>query len=255
MTIIRKLMLLTVGLTVSACAAVDVPTRNAPFELLPEGQVSIPVGYDTREEIKPIVVSQGGSPSVTNVTPVVAVDAFGGAEFAAQKVPVHVAAVQVRVPRSLKVSEANRYLPYGDIVWREDPVGDRYVQVQTIVQTAMDRGVAGLDGPVPVILDIQITKFHALTEKARYTTGGRHGISFEMTVKHAETGALLLPTRSVRADLNAYGGQQALVAMAHGQTQKVRITQHLAGVIHQELTKPETYKDASAGFVQMLYNF
>jgi len=43
--------------------------------------------------------------------------------------------------------------------------------------------------------------------------------------------------------------------MAHGQTQKVRITQHLAGVIHQELTKPETYKDASAGFVQMLYNF
>ena len=196
-----------------------------------------------------------GTSSVTDVTPVVAVDAFGGAEFAALQVPVHVAAVQVRVPRSLKVSEANRYLPYGDIVWREDPVGDRYVQVQTIVKTAMDRGVAGLDGPVPVILDIQITKFHALTEKARYTTGGRHGITFEMTVKHAETGALLLPVRSIRADLNAYGGQQALIAMAHGQTQKVRITQHLAGVVRQELTKPETYQDASAEFVQMLYNF
>ena len=116
-------------------------------------------------------------------------------------------------------------------------------------------GVAGLDGPVPVVLDIQISKFHALTEKARYTTGGRHGIIFDMAVTHAETGALLLPVRSVRADLNAFGGQQALMAIAHGKTQKIRITEHLAAVIRRELTQPEGYENASAGFVQMLYSF
>lgn len=255
MTILRKLMLLTLGLTVSACASVDVPTRNAPFESLPDGQVSTPLGYEIRQQTTQLWRPMRGAPVVTDVTPVVAVVSFGGAEFAARQVPVHVTSVQVRVPRELKVSEANRYLPHGDIVWREDPLGDRYAQVQTIVQAAMDRGVAGLDGPVPVVLDIEITKFHALTEKARYTTGGRHGIEFEMAVRHAETGALLLPLRSVRADLNAFGGQQALVAIASGQTQKVRITEHLAAVIRRELTKPEGYQNASAGFVQMLYNF
>lgn len=255
MTIIRKLILLTLGLTVSACAAVDVPTRNAPFESLPDGQLSTPTGYELRGPKEPMLEPPHGTSAVTDVTPVVAIDAFGAVEFAAQQVPVHVTAVQVSVPRELKVSESNRYLPNGDIVWREDPLGDRYVQVQTIVQNAMNRGVAGLDGPVPVVLDIQISKFHALTEKARYTTGGRHGIIFDMAVTHAETGALLLPVRSVRADLNAFGGQQALMAIAHGKTQKIRITEHLAAVIRRELTQPEGYENASAGFVQMLYSF
>ena len=247
MTIFRTLMLLSLGLAVSACSAVDMPTRNAPFEPLPNGQLHTPTGYESRDPATPLLTP-------TNIVPVVAVDAFGGAEFAAQQVPVTVTSVVVRVPRELRVSEANRYVPSGDIVWREDPLGDRHAQVQTIVQDAMERGVAGLDGPVGVMLDIQVTRFHALTEKARYTTGGRHGISFQMAVRHPETGALLLPVRTVRADLKAYGGQQALVAMAHGETQKVRITKHLAAVIQQELTKPEGYEEASAGFLQMLYN-
>ena len=255
MTIVQKLMLLTLGLTVSACASVDVPTRNAPFESLPDGQVNTPVGYEIRDQTDPVLVPMNGAPAISDVTPVVAIDAFGVSKFAEHRVPVHVTSVQVNVPRSLKVSEANRYLPQGDIVWREDPRGDRYAQVQTIVQSAMDRGVMGLDGPVPVILDVQVRKFHALTEKARYTTGGRHGIIFEMSVRHAETGALLVPVRRVRADLNAFGGQQALMAIAHGQTQKVRITDHLAAVIRGELTQPEGYENASAEFAQMLHSF
>ena len=255
MTIAQKLMLLTLGLTVSACASVDVPTRNAPFEALPNGQVSTPAGYETRDLVDPELVPIHASPAVSDVTPVLAIDAFGVSDFAEQQVPVHVTSVRVNVPRELKVSEANRYLPQGDIVWREDPRGDRYAQVQTIVQAAMDRGVVGLDGPVPVVLDVQVRKFHALTEKARYTTGGRHGIIFEMTVRHAETGTILVPLRRVRADLNAFGGQQALMAIAHGQTQKVRITDHLAAVIREELTQPASYEDASAEFSQMLYSF
>lgn len=226
MTIIRNLMMLTLGLSISACAAVDVPSRNAPFEPLPNGQLQVPPGYQAQQPTDPLL-----QPS--NVTPVVAVDALAGAA------PVRVTSVLVRVPRDLQVSEANRYLPRGDIVWREDPLGDRYVQVQTIVQAAMERGVAGLNGPVPVVLDIKITRFHALTEKARYTTGGVHAISFEMAVKHPKTGSLLMPVRKVRADFKAFGGQQALEAMARGQTQKVRITDHLAAVIQQELTNAE----------------
>ena len=150
------------------------------------------------------------------------------------------------------MSEANRYIPRGDIVWREDPLGDRHAQVQTIVQAAMDRGVAVLDGPIAVALDIKITRFHALTEKARYTTGGVHAISFEMAIIDPDTGALLFPVRTVRADLRAFGGQQALLAIAHGRTQKVRITEHLAAVIQQELTNPEGYENANLGFIQML---
>lgn len=245
MTIFRTLMLLTLGLTVSACAAVDVPTRNAPFEALPDGQLRTPTGYEERQPVGPLILP-------TNVIPVVAVGTFGGGVIEPGQVPIKVTSVLVRVPRELKVSEANRYIPRGDIVWREDPLGDRHAQVQTIVQDALERGVAGLDGPVAVALDIKITRFHALTEKARYTTGGVHAISFEMAVKHPETGALLLPVRSIRADLKAFGGQQALLAMAHGRTQKVRITEHLAAVIQQELTGPEGYENADLGFIQML---
>jgi len=241
MTLIRNLMMLTLGLSISACAAVDVPSRNAPFEPQPSGQLQVPPGYQAQQPTGPLL-----QPS--DVIPVVAVDALGSAT------PVRVTSVLVRVPRNLQVSEANRYLPRGDIVWREDPLGDRHVQVQTIVQAAMERGVAGLNGRVPVVLDIKITRFHALTEKARYTTGGVHAISFEMAVKHPETGALLMPVRKVRADFKAFGGQQALVAMASGQTQKVRITNHLAAVIQQELTNAEGYKDANVDFSQMLNN-
>ena len=241
MTLFRKFMMLSLGLTVSACASVDVPSRNAPFESLPVGQIEPLPGYEQQ-----IPEEQIFQP--THVMPVVAVDALS------VSAPVRVTSVLVRVPRELEVSEANRYLPRGDIVWREDPAGDRHGQVQTIVQAAMERGVAGLDGAVPVALDVQVTRFHALTEKARYSVGGVHAITFEMAVKNPETGDLLMPIRTVRADLKAYGGQQALDAMARGETQKVRITEHLAGVIQQELTNPEGYRNAKLGFMQMLNN-
>jgi len=234
-------MLVTLGLTVSACAAVDVPSRNAPFEQLPVGQLETPAGYENR-------ISDAVPSIPSHVIPVVAVDMFGDIA------PMHVTSVRVQVPRKLQVSEANRYLPRGDIVWREDPAGDRHAQVQAIVQTAIERGTADLDGPVAVAVEVQITRFHALTEKARYTTGGVHAITFDLAVKDPQTGGLLMPVRSVRADLKAFGGHQALLAMARGETQKVRITEHLAAVIQQELTSPEGYENANLGFLQVLNN-
>jgi len=101
-------------------------------------------------------------------------------------------------------------------------------------------------------IDIVVERFHSLTEKARYTVGGVHSIRFRMIVRDATTGKALSEPRVVRADLDAFGGQQALNAQARGLTQKVRITNHLAEVIRQELSRPEGYKNINLGFFQLV---
>jgi len=143
--------------------------------------------------------------------------------------------VRVLVPDSLSVSEANLYLPPSDIVWREDPFGDRRAQVATIMDTALTDGVKGFHGYQPVDLDVQITRFHALSQKARATVGGRHTILFLMTIRDAETGLTLVGPVEVEANLAAFGGQKAIDAAMQGETQKVRITRHVADVIKQQL--------------------
>jgi len=214
----KLVLLLVIGGLVSACATTNTTTRNLPFEAAP----------------------LAASPASVQLP------------MAAPVTDLRVESITVRVPRSLTVSEANRYLPAGDIVWREDPVGDRYAQVADIFYTAMERGTAALDGATPVTLDIEVSRFHALTEKARYTVGGVHNISFTMALRNAETGALLGEPRLVRADLNAYGGQRALAAEARGETQKVRIVAHLAEVIRQELTTVEGFRNPKLGIIQAL---
>ena len=47
---------------------------------------------------------------------------------AAQSKGWHVVAVDVSVPDKLTVSEEHTYEPKADIVWREDPIGDRHPQ-------------------------------------------------------------------------------------------------------------------------------
>ena len=134
-------------------------------------------------------------------------------------------------------------------------MGDRYVQVQKIFQDSLKTGVSSLRGPVKVVMDVQVLRFHAMSEKARYTIGGTHAITFDLALKDPKTGELLTPVRRVRADLEGYGGQEALQADARGDTQKVRISNHLAQVIQQELTNPEGYQNASLGFFQVLNTF
>lgn len=144
--------------------------------------------------------------------------------------------VKVSVPHELVVSEANTYKPRADIVWREDPLGDRYAQVQAIVDNALTQGAATVHGARDVVLDVTVLQFHALTQKTRYTFGGTHAIAFQMAVLDAASGAVIEPPHIVQIEFEAYGGDQALAAEAQGLTQKVRITQHLAALIAQELT-------------------
>ncbi|WP_424943246.1 DUF6778 family protein [Aliiroseovarius crassostreae] len=149
--------------------------------------------------------------------------------------------VRVNVPKTLSVSEANTYKPRADIVWREDPLGDRYAQVEHILQAAFDRGVETLTEGREVVLDVTLNEFHALTQRTRYTFGGTHAINFDLTVLDAATGAVIEPTRTILADFRAYGGAEALAAEARGETQKVRITDHLAKVMLYEMTRERDF--------------
>lgn len=148
--------------------------------------------------------------------------------------------LDVRVPRELTVSEANLYYPLADIVWREDPFGDRYEQIEAILRPAAERATGGLAGQRPVGVAIELVRFHALSEKARFTVGGVHSLQFRLSVFDPQTGAEIEPTRLVIADLEAYGGEEAMAAVREGRTQKVRISNHLAGVIQHELIAPIT---------------
>src|SRR6056297_1684040 len=189
--------------------------------------------------------------------------ACAGVETATRNAPLEAPALQpaavpldvrdVRVPRSLTVSEANRYLPGGDIVWREDPPGDRHAQVAAILRQGLRRGVAGLpEGTVPVVLDVELSKFHALSEKARYTIGGVHAIQFTYTLRDPATGAALTEPRFVKADFKAFGGQKAVAFERRGITQKVRITEHLAQVIREELGAGQGYRAQATGLIGVL---
>ena len=146
-----------------------------------------------------------------------------------------VARMQFHAPDDLKVSEGNGYYPFADVVWRGDPVGDRIAQIGAIFETAMARGAADLDGATPVVVDIALKRFHGVTERTRYSVGGVYNMVFFMTVLDARTGAVIEPAREVAANLSAPGGNAALVAEMHGQTEKVRVTDYLTQVLHDEL--------------------
>lgn len=223
MKLLKALAAFAVATALSACASGDIPSRDAPLELI---QPSVA-----------FTETENGDIGLRNV----------GRSYSVERVVVD-------VPRSLKVSEANKYYPRGDIVWREDPVGDRYSQVKAIFDEAMARGTTGAEGQIPVNLGVRVMRFHALTEKTRYTIGGIHSIRFELSVFHAETGLLLEQPRVIQADLIGFGGQRAINAIAVGQTQKVRITDHLANVIRTELNSPEGYVSQRLGVGQLINN-
>jgi hypothetical protein len=146
-----------------------------------------------------------------------------------------VVSYEVRVPHSLKVSEANSFYPSGDIVWRGEPLGDRYAQVEKIFDDSLAASTKGSDGKLPVMLDIEVSKFHALSEKTRYTVGGRHEIHFVMNFLDPTTRQPVAPPRKIDATFKGFGGARAIHAEENGMTQRVRIVSHLTGVFRHQL--------------------
>lgn len=181
----------------------------------------------------PSVVSRAAGPNLTLLSE-------GAGEMVAAP-SYKVVDVRVDVPESLTVSEANSLIPRADIVWRGDPFGDRRAQIATLMREAMMEGAASLDGAQDareVVLLVEVARFHALTERARYTVGGNHNIDFWLSVVDAQTGEVVEPRRFLDTDLPGLGGMAAIAAEARGESQKVRIQAFLADVIREELGKP-----------------
>lgn len=215
MTPLRMLVALGVALSLSACAGLDTATRNATLD--PQGLSHGGLTYGG--------LAQGGLSQP--------------AQPASVAVPsVHVVDYRVRVSRDLVVSEANLYFPIGDIVWRGDAPGDRHAQVAAIFDDALRSAIPTVRGALPVVAEIDLERFHALTEKARYTVGGVHAIRFTLTLTDPVSGAVVQAPRVIEASLRAYGGSKAIAAEQRGLGQRVRITRHLANVIATELTRP-----------------
>ena len=124
----------------------------------------------------------------------------------------------IDVPAELTVSEANRLKPRADIVWREDPLGDRHAQVQAIMAEAMEFALTPMEGSVPVIVEIE----------------------FLFTVRHAETGQALTGPRQIDLTFRALGGQRAIESERNGIFQRDRIQSQVVRWAQQEfgLTPP-----------------
>ncbi len=188
--------------------------------------------------------------SVDTATRNAPLEAQSRQQMAAAPLDVKIVGYNIVAPENLRVSEANMYYPLGDVVWREDAPGNRLRQIEAIFKTAFERGTEQVKGSVPVVAQIEIKRFHALTEKARYTIGGVHSLKFIMTLTDPATGAVVAPARLIEADLEAYGGAKAIYHENHGITQKVRITEHLAKVFQKELTDPTRPEPAKTAAIQ-----
>ncbi|MEM9392361.1 MAG: DUF6778 family protein [Pseudomonadota bacterium] len=144
--------------------------------------------------------------------------------------------VNVDVPLTLSAGEANVFAPSSDIVWQEEllePGEIRHTQVDEIMTEAITRGASGLNGSRPVDLNVEVTRFHALSDYARVrlVDEGVHDITFLMEVVDSRTGEVLVPESEMRTDLIAFAGQESIDALAQGITQRVRITDHVAASI------------------------
>jgi hypothetical protein len=172
------------------------------------------------------------------------VAAFNGAIVLESQYDVQV--VNVSVPASLTVSEANTFHPNSDIVWHGDDRGDRRAQVQAIFQNASAQATRSMQIGPKVVVEIEVVKFHAVTDKTRYTVGGVHNLEFMMSVRDAATGEILQAPRKVIADVKAAGGARAEAEDAAGRTQKVVVTERLEQVLRRELSAQVTNMPANA---------
>lgn len=151
--------------------------------------------------------------------------------------PLKVEQVFVTVPRSLVVSEANTVKPAADIVWHGEARGDRHAQVQRIAQDAMALGAAPYQSGYPIVIDVQIVRFHAQTPMNRSIIGGEHELEYVLTMRDAKTGKVLRQVAPVDATVKAPSGMRARSEDAVGRTQAVVIREALAASLQRELIR------------------
>lgn len=140
----------------------------------------------------------------------------------------NVNSIAVAVPEELTTTEENSYAPDADIVWHGDPFGNRKAQVAAILEEGIRRGTRGLRGSRGVDMRVTLEEFHALTPRARAEAPSAvHNITYIVQVFDERTGDAITEPERIRADLPAYTGSSAFAAIQEGQTQKVRIVDHI----------------------------
>lgn len=197
-------LILAIGLAagLSACGGTDLASRNAPLN------ADMPYAATSVAQKRIILTAQ-----------------------------YDVREIRITVPRTLKVSEANMFYPLADIVWRGEPRGDRYAQVQSIFTDAFGMGTARMKSGPAVIVEATVKRFHGVTEKTRYTVGGVFNMEFDLTVRDAETGAILEGPRFVEVNAPASGGSAAIQEEQAGRTQRVVVIEALREGIRRELSR------------------
>lgn len=143
----------------------------------------------------------------------------------------HLHRVEVVVPENLTVSDANTYAPNADIVWHGDLSGDRREQVASILRDGLMQAGSSLSGPRGVAINARLEHFHAVTPAAvARSPAAVHNIGYVIQVFDDESGDPLTPPERIEADLEAYVGSAAITAAIQGQSQRVRIVDHIANV-------------------------
>ena len=160
------------------------------------------------------------------------------AQTAPAEARFNVRTVEILMPSTLRVSEANLFYPDADVVWRGEPIGDRLAQVRSILDESLAAGVANLKSGPNAKLTITLERFHALTEKARFSVGGVHDVVFLLTVSDARTGVVLEGPRRIEIAIRASGNDAAIAEDAAGRTQRVVIVEGIAEAIRRELSGP-----------------
>jgi hypothetical protein len=212
MTFLKTATMLGLALGLSGCVGNDLATRNQPMTA-PE------FGYADEAAAKRVILS----PQYT------------------------VMDVRISVPETLVVSEANSYYPIADVVWRGDAPGNRYTQIKAIFEDAFASATVNMTAGPEVIVEAEVVRFHCLTEKTRYTIGGDHSLRYMLTVRDAQTGAVMDGPRLVVADIAAAGGEAALAEERAGRTQKVVVTEALRNSLLREISAHQTERPISRG--------
>ncbi|MDU8911266.1 DUF6778 family protein [Aestuariicoccus sp. MJ-SS9] len=241
MKLLRIMALMGVAAGLSACAQVDTAMRNAPFETLPSEAV-VPVSIPADHAEIPMTSLDPATLPAARPLP----DSPGYRSASA----LGIGEVKIVVPQDLKVSEANLFYPWGDIVWRGDPYGNRKEQVAAIFRDALERARPDTAGARVATVEITLRRFHSVSEKTRYSIGGVHNIVFDLVLRDPESGAVLREVKELRTNLNALGGERAKAADRQGLTMKERIARHLRQVFVAELTHPGGYKNVGPRLAQ-----
>ncbi|MEL7151251.1 MAG: DUF6778 family protein [Pseudomonadota bacterium] len=143
----------------------------------------------------------------------------------------HVHNVRVTVPETLTVSDDNTYAPNADIVWHGEVGGDRREQVAAILRDGLTEATSSLSGPRGISVRAQLEHFHAVTPAAvARAPAAVHNIAYVIQIFDDQTGEAITPPERIEADLEAFVGSAAITAAIQGQSQRVRIVDHIASV-------------------------